>query len=254
MQKFPVQRMEEHVYSMKTIGYSVFENFLNPDDCKHLKNALAGVIEAYHHDKNHIHDLLAKDILYARLLEDARLQQVVSAVLDDYWILYAFTTSSVPPNGENYGGRIHVDCPRFVENYVFNVGIIWTLDDFTAENGGTRLLPSSHHCSTAPTQEYFEKNAVQLCCKAGSLIVFNARVFHCSTKNMTNQWRHSLTMNACRPFMKQRMDWVRIIPESIVNQLNPQAKRIIGYDTRLPASLEEFFVPEQERLYKAYQE
>jgi hypothetical protein len=54
--------------------------------------------------------------------------------------------------------------------------------------------------------------------------------------------------------MKQRMDWVRFIPESISNQLNAQAKRIIGYDTRIPSSLEEFFQPEDKRLYKGGQE
>jgi hypothetical protein len=54
--------------------------------------------------------------------------------------------------------------------------------------------------------------------------------------------------------MKQRMDWVRFIPSKISDQLNTQARRIIGFDTRLPSSLEEFFLPENERLYKANQE
>jgi len=61
-------------------------------------------------------------------------------------------------------------------------------------------------------------------------------------------------MNVCRPYMKQRMDWVRFIPKSIADQLDPQARRIIGYDTRIPSSLEEFFQPEEKRLYKGGQE
>ena len=53
--------------------------------------------------------------------------------------------------------------------------------------------------------------------------------------------------------MKPRMDWVRLIPEDIASQLNSQARRLIGYDTRLPTTLDEFFLPEDQRLYKANQ-
>ena len=61
-------------------------------------------------------------------------------------------------------------------------------------------------------------------------------------------------MNVCRPYMKQRMDWVRFIPTEITDQLNSQARRIIGFDTRLASNLEEFFQPEDKRLYKSNQE
>lgn len=86
------------------------------------------------------------------------------------------------------------------------------------------------------------------------MIVFNARLFHRAGINHSADWRHSLTMNLCRPFMKQRMDWVRFIPTEIAEQLNDQARRIIGYDSRIPTSLEEFFLEEGQRLYKPGQE
>lgn len=167
--------------------------------------------------------------------------------------MYAFTSSSCPPEGTNYGGRVHVDCPRWIENYNTNIGVIWALDDFTIENGGTRVLPASHHSEFIPTKEYFDKNAIQVECKKGSLIIFNARVVHSTGFNKTKNWRHALTMNACRSYMKQRMDWVRFIPENISDQLNQTARRIIGFDTRLPTNLEEFFVREEQRFYKPNQ-
>ena len=189
----------------------------------------------------------------AKLLEDERLDKILSQLLGEYWIMYAFTGSSCPPNGTNYGGRVHVDCPRWIENYTTNVGVIWALDDFTVENGGTKVLPASHHADFIPTKEYFEKNAIQVECKKGSLIIFNARVVHSTGFNETENWRHALTMNACRSYMKQRMDWVRFIPNEISDKLNQRARRIIGFDTRLPTSLEEFFLPEEQRLYKPNQ-
>jgi len=178
---------------------------------------------------------------------------LVAPILGEHWILYAFTSSSVPPGGTNYGRRIHVDSPRYVPNYPSNVGLIWTLDAFTEETGGTDVLPGSHHSPRAPSEEYFDRRCVQVECLQGSLIVFQARLSHRSGLNRSPKMRHALTLNACRAFMKQRMDWVRFVPKDIADALGPQGRRLLGYDTRLPTSLEEFFVPEGERLYKPNQ-
>lgn len=255
--------INDHSYLIETRGYSIIENFLNSEEIEILKNSMIKSINNYepiegiersYLDKYQLHDLMAKDINYARLLEDPRLQQLVEPHLGDYWIMYASTSSSIPPHGSNYASRLHVDSPRFQPGYVFNMGIIWTLDDYTLENGGAlKILPGSHHSEKIPSLDFFEENCVNAICKAGSLLFFNARLYHRTFKNSTETWNHSMTMNACRSFMKQRIDWVRFVPEEITNQLNSQAKRLIGFDTRLPKNLEEFFVPDNERLYKPNQ-
>lgn len=253
--------LKEHEYSMQIRGYSIFPNFIDEDLCEILKVRLTRAIDSYSPlgssrsvlDKYLLHDLIAQEITIAKLLEDNRLQDILSISLDPFWIMYAFTSSSLPPKGINYGSRLHVDSPRFIINYPTNIGVMWVLDDFTVENGATKLLPGSHNSPEVPNNEYFEKNCVQVTCKKGSFIVFNARVWHRAGENTTDYWRHSLTMNACRPYMKQRMDWVRLIPKEISNNLNEQARRIIGFDTRLPISLNEFFVEDNQRLYKPNQ-
>lgn len=256
-----IREMEEHAYHMQIRGYSVFPNFLDSETCDLLRDKLMHAIDHYQIrgtersvlDKYLIHDLLCQDILFSRLLEDPRLQEILSVILGQHWILYAFTSSSLPPHGDNYGSRLHVDTPRFIHNYPTNVGVMWALDDFTLENGATKVLPGSHHDEKAPSEDFFEQHCAQLTCTKGSFIVFNARVWHRAGVNKTERWRHSLTMNACRSYMKQRMDWVRFIPPEISGQLNDQARKIIGFDTRLPTNLDEFFLPEDQRLYKANQ-
>jgi ectoine hydroxylase-related dioxygenase (phytanoyl-CoA dioxygenase family) len=263
VQNYDTCRIEEHVFHMKTIGYDCFENFFNQETCEYLKEKLNYEIENYKPfsdsersilDKYHMHDLLIKDIAFSKTLEDPRLQQILASILGEHWIMYAYTSSSLPPKGDNYGSRIHVDCPRWIPNYPTNLGVIWALDDFTIENGATYVLPGSHNTEIQPSKDLFEKNSVRLTCKKGSLLVFNARVWHRAGVNTTNDFRHALTMNVCRPFMKQRMDWVRFIPTEITDELNEQARRIIGFDTRLPSNLNEFFQPINKRLYKANQE
>ena len=261
--KLSINFMKSYLFNMKTLGFSVFKDYYDMKYTNELKEALENEVENYKPidasersflDRYHMHDLLNKNVLFGKMLEDERLQNLIAPILGDHWIMYAYTSSSLPPNGNNYGSRIHVDCPRFIPNYPTNLGIIWALDDFTLKNGATHVLPGSHNSDQIPTQQYFEENNIRLICKAGDLIIFNARLWHAAGVNNTNIFRHALTMNVCRPFMKQRMDWVRFIPSKISDQLNSQARRIIGFDTRLPSSIEEFFLPENERLYKANQE
>lgn len=253
----------DHIYKMQTVGFSIIEEFYGENECFYLKSVLEKAIEEYEpfggserslKDRYHMHDLLVKDIAYGKTFEDPRLQQLVGAILGENWIMYAYTSSSLPPYGNNYGSRIHVDSPRVIRDYPTNLGIIWALDDFTIENGATYVLPGSHNTDLIPSESLFEKNSIRLTCKRGALVVFNARVWHSAGTNTTENFRHALTLNVCRPYMKQRMDWVRFIPEAISSQLNEQARRIIGFDTRLPSSLEEFFLPEGKRLYKGGQE
>lgn len=254
--------LREHAYALQTRGYNVIPGFLDAAHCERLKVSLQQALDAYHaregsersaQDRYLMHDLVCRDVEIARLLDDARLQPLVAPLLGEHWIMYAFTSSSVPPGGTNYGRRVHVDSPRHLANYATNVGLIWALDPFTRENGGTEVLPGSHNSPDTPGEDYFERNCVPLECPQGSLVVFQARLFHRSGVNRSDRFRHALTLNACRSYMKQRMDWVRFVPREIADALGPQGRRLLGYDTRLPTTLDEFFVPDEQRLYKPNQ-
>jgi ectoine hydroxylase-related dioxygenase (phytanoyl-CoA dioxygenase family) len=256
------ERVAEHLYSIDTRGYSIITGFLGDGACDALRSRLAESLEAYRplpgnqrsaDDRYLLHDLLARELVFARLLEDPRLQQLISPLLGEHWIMYAFTSSSLPPHGTNYGRRVHLDSARFAPLYAFNIGVIWALDPFTSENGATEVLPGSQHSGAVAPARYFEENCAQITCGRGDLIVFHARLLHRSGENRSGEWRHALTMNCCRSFMKQRMDWVRMIPPAIAEPLNSQARRLLGYDTRLPTSLEELYLPDDRRLYKPNQ-
>ena len=67
------------------------------------------------------------------LFDDERLMAPFNAVLGDESIVYAYTSSSMPPGGGNYSVRIHTDCPRIIPGYVTNMGATILLDDFSSE-------------------------------------------------------------------------------------------------------------------------
>jgi hypothetical protein len=246
-------------YLLATRGYAVIEGFLDQDTVIRLRELMVDAIAKYKprdgipqsiNDVYQIHDLMVKHRDFCDLLEDVRLDRLLASHLGAHWIMYAATSSSIPPMGANYSSRIHVDSPRFHLGYIFNMGVIWTLNEYAADNGALEVLPGSQHFGQSPTDELFNSSSVKVLCPAGSLIVFNARLFHRTSTNNTAGWRHAMTMNACRSFMKPRMDWVRMIPAPFASTLGPQARRILGFDTRIPVSLDEFFMPEADRLYK----
>ena len=208
--------MDTIAYLLRTRGYAVIPDFLDQSDVERLKDGLMLAIDSYQPrdlsersvlDRYNIHDLLVRDSAHICLLDDARLDRELAKLLGDYWILYAFTASSLPPEGSNYARRIHVDSPRWVENYPFNVGVMWALDPFTADNGAPEFLPGSHHSIDVPSEEHFAEYHDTVCCSQGALVIFDARVFHRAGVNRTDRWRHALTLNACRSFTFSEKSW-----------------------------------------------
>jgi ectoine hydroxylase-related dioxygenase (phytanoyl-CoA dioxygenase family) len=200
-----------------------------------------------------VHNLMVRGQPFLRLLENQVLHAYLDEMLSDTCIVYAYTSSSMPPRGSNYSRRLHVDCPRVIPGYVTNVGVTLALDDFTEENGATQLLPNSQWRTDVPSETEFDRNAVRLMPKAGQAILFNARTWHRGGLNRTDKPRHAVTINVCRSFMRQRFDYPRLMPSESLAELGPIGRRFLGFNVRVPASLEEYYVPEERRLYKGGQ-
>ena len=177
----------------------------------------------------------------------------VEAILGPTCIMYACVSSSMPPNGTNFSMRVHVDSPRVIPSYPTNVGVMVALTDYTEQNGATRFLPGSFERFEPPTTEEFDRDAEMVFPRAGSAVVFNARTWHTGGVNTTAEPRHAVTVNYCRAYMRQSFDFVRMVPPEKVPTLSPVLRRVLGFDVRMPTSLDEYYVDEADRLYKANQ-
>lgn len=191
--------------------------------------------------------------LFLELFDNRALMAPFEAVLGPGCIVYAYTSSSMPPRATNYSRRIHRDCPRQIPGYVTNVGATILLDDFTEENGATWYLPRSHKRPLgdgAPSKEEFERGAERLVAPAGSVFFFDALLWHAGGENRTTSWRHALTINMCRPFMKQRLDLPRMMDGMDLSGASEVALQKLGFRAQVPASREEYYAPPSERKYR----
>lgn len=243
------------------LGYLVVKNFESDATCERLLAELTRAIEEDKlrypdvFDAGMVHNCFMRGTLMRRHLESVNLRQVTDQLLCKNAIIYAYQSSSLGPGQGNYGSRIHVDSPRFIPGYRTNLGYILALQPFTAQNGATWVLPGSHLSDQVPDTASFEKGAIQLTCDRGDAIFFDARLYHRAGHNQTETWRHGLTINFCRPYMRSRFDFPRMLNQTQhTEDLNDSARKFLGFDVRMPQSLDEFYVPESQRLYKPNQE
>ncbi len=239
-------------------GYAILPNVLPPEYIERAKRDLAAAIEReaeYHGGRDYKdYGMVMLCSLYGPtftdLFEIETLRKPIHAVLGEGSIVYAYTSSSMPPGGGNLASRIHVDCPRLIPNYLTNLGVTILLDGFTEQNGATWFLPRSHGETEAPTAERFYAEGRRVLAPAGSAFFFNARLWHAGGKNHTDGWRHALTLNMCRPYMKQRIDIPRAMSHLDTAGLPPHARQKLGFDAQVPASYDEYYAPPEQRKFK----
>lgn len=239
-------------------GAFVIEGVLDRSLVCELKAAIAEAIESealYHGSRSYSdYGMVLLCALYGEALRELcgheALMRPFEAVLGEGCVIYAYTSSSMPPSDKNYSSRIHVDCPRLIPGYITNMGATIALSDFTAENGATFYLPRSFERANAPTEEEFFGSAKRFIAPAGSVLYFNARTWHSGGVNSTSDWRHALTINMGRVWMKQRIDIPRALSHINTNALSEKALQKLGFLSQVPASYDEYYAPLHKRTFK----
>lgn len=247
---------------VKHQGFAVLKRLVPTEQTAAMVSALEDLVQddimAWSSNPNYrdawmVMNLMFRDRVFVDLLNDFPLRQFATPIIGPNAIIYSLTSSSMPPSESNFSRRIHVDSPRFVPGYPTNVGVILPLSDFTRESGGTEFLPFSHRMSIAPSQKFFENNAVIFEAEPGQALLFNARLWHSGGLNQTTSPRHAITINLCRSFMRQHFDFSRMVNDTFRASASPTAYSLIGWDVRMPSSLAEYYVEESQRLYKPNQ-
>ncbi len=239
-------------------GWVLIEGLLPPARVAGLRRELEKAIAreaAFHGGRDYVdYAMVMCCAMYGRvfvdLFDSAELMAPFEAVLGEGCIVYANTSSSMPPGGRNFSVRIHVDCPRLIPGYLTNFGAIILLDDFTEENGATWFLPRSHRRADAPPEAEFFRDARRLIAPAGSVWFFDTRIWHSGAVNRTDRWRHSITINMCRPYMKQRLDIPRLMEGADLSGVSEKALQKLGFHAQTPASLEEYYAPPGKRKFR----
>ena len=133
------------------------------------------------------------------LVVNPRLLAVTKELLGVDLGLAGFSASVLMPECEQ--GPLHVDYPYWalapstpVEPALM-MQVIWLMERFTEENGGTWVAPGSQAWSGRPERERFEAHAVQITGDAGDAIVSHGRLWHRTAVNRCDTPRVAILVN-----------------------------------------------------------
>ena len=254
--------------ALRKDGYCVVENVLGPALIQELRAAMyraqarivaeVGAERLQRAGETGVLRLMMKfEPVCLRLLEIPEMLAVVDHHLGNTAILhlqngFILPSSSAPERGL-FQSTFHRDFPRVLNGYLMSLNTFFAIDDFSAANGATWVVPGTHQREARPADAELERGAVCVECRAGSMIVFDSTLWHCGGRNTSGKDRLAVNHQFTRSYVKQQIDYVRALGEPAILSLPARSQQLLGYYTRVVTSLDEYYRPPAERLYRGGQ-
>lgn len=251
--------MDTNLDSLQKNGWVIFENVVEK---KLLAQLHSGIDDAYktcrevqikngiaENTDGTVHHLLCFEGPFLDFLKHSYCNDVLSDFFQSPFILNTYGGVINLPKKASYVANIHRDIRTFY-NIPMMINMLVMLDDFTEDNGATFLLSGSHLKDEKPSEDFFYNNAHRAIAPAGSILLFDSLTWHAAGINKTEFPRKALTLAFTRPFMKQQMDYPRFLGYDRMDEFEETVKQVIGYNSRVPSDLNDWYQKPENRFYK----
>jgi ectoine hydroxylase-related dioxygenase (phytanoyl-CoA dioxygenase family) len=253
---------------LKEIGICFLRNQIEENLIEDLRNAV-DVSFVKHRDiqialNNEINsdgialNVFNDDFAYIKLLEKLLELGIIKDLENNFFkskfILNSMSALDNKPNSTNFSAIVHRDIKFFSKDLPIMLNGLVLLDDFTIENGATMLLPYSHKIEEKPTDFAFIADCIRAVGKKGDILLFNSNIWHCSAPNKTNERRRAIPLTFSKSCIKQMFDYTKSIEEDSMYNFSDDMKQLLGFDSRVPSSLYEWYLPADKRFYKKNQD
>lgn len=178
-------------------------------------------------------NVLSRSPVFIDLVEHPTALRLLRSVLGWPMLLGNISGNITGPGGG--AGVLHADQlfvpePWPVEPQGANA--TWCVDDFTADNGATCFVPDSH-LSNRPPRSPNEGDAVPFEAPAGSLVVFDSRMWHRTGANVTtDQHRAAIFGWYTRIIYRTQENWFLSLDPAIRQFASDDLLVLLGYKTR----------------------
>jgi ectoine hydroxylase-related dioxygenase (phytanoyl-CoA dioxygenase family) len=223
-------------------GYVILPALLSAAECAGLTRALQPYEDAQPHGRNNfegerskrIYSLAAKGEPFLALAEHPRIVELLDRLLLPNWLLSTLQSIRLYP-GESeqpwHTDDLFYPVPRPRARLALSV--IWALEDFTADNGATQVIPGSHswaheHPDDAP------QRPVAAVMPAGSALVFDAALWHRGGANRSTGTRLCISPQYCQPWLRPQESQLLIMPPDRARACSPRLRSMLGYNIHPP--------------------
>ena len=239
----PLQR-----HQLDERGYVVLDHAIDDAFLTALRTRIREIFEeegdrAGHEFKTEEHarrlaNLVDKGDVFRRAIALPQVVECVRHVLGGDMKLSSLNARSADPHSE-VGQPLHVDMAAIPDERGYWVcNAVWMLDDFTPDNGATRMVPGSHKWGRRP-QDVLEDplaphpDEVLLTGRAGSIAVMNAHMWHAGTANGSAAPRLAMHAFYCRRDKPQQQYQKKLLRPEVQNALSADLRRILALDDPL---------------------
>lgn len=183
---------------------------------------------------NRIGNILAVSPSAAALLEHDMVVAVANEILLPFCAGYQISSATaievMPGEGAQALHRDDTPYPIDIAGMELQIGVMWSLSDFTPENGGTRIVPGSHRLLRSwhlPDLRNWEAAAMP----KGSALFYMGSTWHGAGANQTNDRRMGLINVYSLGWLRQEVNQYLTHPPEIAAKFSPRLRALLGYTT-----------------------
>lgn len=202
-------------------------------------------------DANVARHLLAYDDEFLKLSTHQLVDEIVTKILGDFYVLMSQNALINMPSNDHYQTTWHRDLnyQHFVSSRPLAISVLYVIDPFSEKTGGTYVLPASQKIEEFPSDQFVQKFQKVVEAPAGSIILFDAMLFHRAGNNSSGSIRRAVNHIFTAPFILQQISFPKMLGDRF--QDNPRLRKILGYESQIPANVTEWRKSKLDKLKKA---
>jgi hypothetical protein len=188
----------------------------------------------YDHDETNqrVWNVLSRSPVFGDLVEHPLALRLLRSVLGWPMLLGNLSANITGPGGGEmvlHADQLFVPQPWPVEPQGANAA--WCVDDFTEANGATCFVPGSHLRHRPPRADDVDR-AVPLEAPAGTVVVFESRLWHRTGHNRTSDQRRAGIFGwYTRPIYRTQENWFLSLDPAVRQFASDEMLVLLGYRT-----------------------
>lgn len=229
---------------LREFGCVIVEDALSRDEVDELQSAISALEAGHPHGRNdfegrrshRLYSLIARGRAFERIAAHSVALRVLDAQLQPNWLLSNCQSIRLYPGETRQPWHTDdgfYDVPRPRERPL-GISSIWALEAFTMENGATELIAGSHRWGHEHRDEHADAVVTQAEMEAGSVLWFDAALWHRGGANTTEGTRLCVTNQYCQPWLRPQESQLLIVPPEQARAMSSRVRTMLGYSIHPP--------------------